>query len=465
MPIWLFAVLLAAEWPQFRGPNGSGVSPSAGLPAEFGPHKNMRWRTALPPGHSSPVLTRDRIFLTAFEGDKLLTLCLDRDSGKILWRREAPRNRKESFQPTNTPATPTPVTDGTNVFVFFGDFGLISYGRDGNERWRLPLGPFNNVNGHGSSPILAGGKLVVLCDQDTDSYVLAVDPANGKVLWKTARPEVTRGYATPGVYQPKSGPAEVVVPGAFQVASYSLDTGEKLWWVLGMAWQLKSVPLIDGDRIYVSGWEAGGDSPQGAEVPPFSEMLARYDTNHDGKLSPAELPDARDREWMEDNDLDKDGYIDARDWSYRRARHDSRNNIIAIKGGGRGDITNTHVLWRYAKSIPNTPSPLLYKGVLFLFKEGGIVTSLDPATGQVFKQARLKGALGQYWSSPVAADGRIYIANETGKVSVLKADPQWEVLAINDLGEDCFATPAIVDGRLYVRTKNALYCFAKPDSR
>jgi hypothetical protein len=169
--------------------------------------------------------------------------------------------------------------------VFFGDFGVLSYGPDGNERWRLPLGPFNNPNGHGSSPILADGKLVLICDQDTGSYLIAVDPTAGRVLWKTMRPEYTRGYATPAVYRPRSGPAELIVPGSFEVASYALETGEKLWWVRGMPWQLKSVPVIDRDRIFVNGWETDGDRQQRREIPEFPQILASYDKDHDGKLS------------------------------------------------------------------------------------------------------------------------------------------------------------------------------------
>ena len=130
----------AADWSRYRGPNGSGVSDTVGLPVEFGPTKNVVWKTNLPPGHSSPVLTEDRIFLTAFEDQVLLTFCLDRKTGEILWRRVAPRDRTEKLDRRNTPASPTPVTDGENVYVFFGDFGMLSYDPAGNERWRLPLG-------------------------------------------------------------------------------------------------------------------------------------------------------------------------------------------------------------------------------------------------------------------------------------------------------------------------------------
>jgi outer membrane protein assembly factor BamB len=458
-----FCLMLSApDWPQFRGPNGAGVADGGPLPTEFSPQKNVAWKAAIPPGHSSPVLTQTHIFLTAAENDKLLTLCLDRASGKILWRREAPRPRREEFQPTNSPASPSPVTDGENVYVFFGDFGLISYTAEGTERWTLPLGPFNNQNGHGSSPILAGKMVVLICDQDTDSYLLAVDQVTGKIRWKTARPDSTRGYATPALYQPKDGPAEVIVPGAFQIVSYSLSTGERLWWVRGMAWQLKSVPLIDGDVIYVSGWETGGDTDQPPDVLTWAEALAKYDSNHDGRISRAEGPFKSDGSFQ-DTDLDRNGSIDEREWNFYRARKSSQNNVVAIRAGGKGDVTDTRVLWRFRKSIPNIPSPLLYRNVMFLIKEGGIFTSLDPKTGEAFKQARLTGALGQYWSSPVAGDGKIYVSNQEGKVTVIRADRQWEILAINDLDDEIFATPAIDQGRIYLRTRGTLYCFTRYD--
>jgi outer membrane protein assembly factor BamB len=426
---------------------------------QFGPQKNLLWRMALPPGHSSPVFTVDHIFVTAFEGKTLLTICLDRDTGKVIWRREAPRERVESFQPMNGPASPSPVTDGANVYVFFGDFGLLSYGTDGKERWRLPLGPFNNPNGHGTSPILADGKLVLVCDQDTGSYLIAVDSTDGRVLWKTMRPEYTRGYATPAVYRPKRGPAEVIVPGSFEVASYILDSGEKLWWVRGLPWQQKTVPLIDGDHIFVNGWESDGDR-QRRDIPEFPEILAKYDKDHDGKLSRGEMRPSNTAEWFDDNDLNHDGYIDAGEWQLYRARTASENCLVAIRAGGRGDVTKSRVLWRYRKALPNTSSPLLYEGVIYLVRDG-VFTSLNPVTGEVYKQARLTGALGRYWASPVAADGKILLASEDGKVVVLRADPQWEILAVNSLNEDIFATPAILDGRIYVRTRDAIYCFAK----
>jgi len=451
----------ATDWSQFRGPNGAGVTEEPKLPVEFGPNKNVVWKTALPRGSSSPVLAGDRIFLTAAEGNRLQTICLHRATGKILWRREILADREEVLHKLNDPASSSPITDGKNVYVFFGNFGLASYGPDGQERWKRPLGPFTNLHGMGASPILHGDKLVMVCDQNNDSYLLAVDKNDGHTLWKTERPEVTHGFSTPILYRAESGPTQLIVPGSYQMISYSVETGEKLWWVRGLTWQVKSMPLISGNVLYFNNWAPGGDAGEQAQLPTFQEAIAKSDSNHDGKLAQTELP----KEWQPTGtwgaiDLDRDSLLNERDWNFFRARRAAQNSVMAIRLGGKGDLTDTNVLWRYTKVLPDVPCPLLYKGVLYLVKTGGIATSLNPATGEVLKQARLVGALDGYYSSPVGADGKVYMISQAGKVSVLKAGAQWEVLAMNDLEEEAYATPAIADGKIYLRTRNTLYCFA-----
>jgi outer membrane protein assembly factor BamB len=162
--------VLGADWPQFRGPNASGLCRSCGrLPTDFGPKTNVLWKTELPAGNSSPVLAGDRIFLTASEGDDLITLCLSRTTGKVQWRRSVRAARREAQHPLNHRAAPTAVTDGQSVFVFFADFGLIAYDLEGKQRWQLPLGPFNSQHGVVASPIYADGKVILVCDQDTDA--------------------------------------------------------------------------------------------------------------------------------------------------------------------------------------------------------------------------------------------------------------------------------------------------------
>jgi len=206
--------------------------------------------------------------------------------------------------------------------------------------------------------------------------------------------------------------------------------------------------------------ETGGDTAQRPEVPDWKETLAQYDADHDGRISLAESPMKNPTTFME-ADLNHDGYLDERDWNFYRARKTSQNNVVAIRGGGHGDVTSTHVLWRYRKAVPNVPSPLLYKGVMYLMKEGGIFTSVNPKNGEIYKQARLTGALGQYWSSPVATDGKIYVASEDGKVTVISAGEEWEIIAINEFDEDIFATPAIAGESIYIRTRGTLYRFGR----
>jgi outer membrane protein assembly factor BamB len=453
-----------ADWPAFRGPNASGIADTTGLPTEFGPKLNVVWQTALPAGASSPVVTAKRIFLTGAHERKLETLCLDRSTGRILWRRSIAPARSETLHQLNNPASPTPVTDGKNVFVFFGDFGLVSYSAEGTERWRMPLGPFANLHGMAASPILAGGQLFMICDQDSESYLLAINKDSGKVAWKTPRPEAVHGFATPSVFTPSRGKDQIIVPGSYQLTAYSAATGERLWWVRGLTWQVKPTAVVSGDTIYVTGWAPGADAGERQNLPPFEEVLKEGDKDGDGKLSPEEVPERlRHKGSWNAIDLGRDGFLEGRDWSFYRARRSAQNVTMAIRPGeAKGDLTETHVLWQMDRSVPVVSSPLLYQGVLYTIKDGGILSALDPASGQIHKQARLPGAIDNYFASPVAADSKIFVVSETGKLSVVRAGKEWELLSLNDLNEPCYATPALADSRLYLRTQTKLYCFGKP---
>ena len=445
-------------WSRFRGPNGSGVSTSTRLPTEFGPDKNVIWKTELPFGHSSPALTRDRIFLTATRNDRLVTIALDRHTGKILWEKDSPRPRVEKLDNRNGPAGPTPATDGANVYVFFADYGLLSYDMNGRERWRLPLGPFNNLYGMGASPVLVGDLVVLACDQNTDSFIIGVSQRDGKIRWKTQRPEAHSGHSTPILYTPPGAPTQIIVPGSFQLSAYAINNGEKLWWVGGLSFEMKSTPVVNGDTLYINGFGTPQNQP-GAHptIEAFAEIAQKY--GEGGKVLLSKLPNPNARSWI---DLDANGEITSSEWDYYRSAMASDNGLLAIKLGGRGDMTSTNVRWKYHKSVPQLPSPLLYHNVLYMVNDGGIVTALNPDTGAEVGQGRLKGAIDHYYSSPVAADGKIFMLSETGKVVVLPPGGSLEPVAVSDLGDDIYATPAISDGRIYVRTRGWLYCFGLP---
>ncbi|MGH9720576.1 MAG: PQQ-binding-like beta-propeller repeat protein [Bryobacteraceae bacterium] len=465
--IFLFltiGLLGASEWPQFRGPNASGISGETNLPAEFGPGKNVVWKTALPPGNSSPVIAGNRIFVTAAENEKLFTIALDRPTGRILWRREAPRPRKQVIErPANGPVSASPATDGQNVYVFFADFGLLGYGPDGNELWRMPLGPFNNPFGHGASPILAGDTLLMNCDQDANSFLLALDKKSGRVLWRTERPHAQRGYATPVLYKARDGAMQVIMAGSYRLSGYDLRTGKEVWWIRRLPWQVKPTPVVAGDVVYFVTYSGESDPGEQEIVASFAEALSKLDTSKDGKLSKDELADPRMKARFDEYlDLDDTGFLEERDWKQFQERRLGENSLRAYKLGGEGDLTERNFLWKNPKSLPNVPSPLIYRGVLYTLKEGGILSSFDIKTGEIAKQARLQGALGTYFSSPIGADGKLYAISDEGKAAVIRAGAQWELIAVNDLNDGCKATPAVVDGKLYLRTNGMLYCFAAP---
>jgi outer membrane protein assembly factor BamB len=453
-----------ADWLQFRGPNASGVTTAKNLPVEFGPQKNLAWRTVLPLGNSSPVLAGERVFVTGVEDEKLMTFCLDRASGKTLWRREAPRARKQHLHKFNTPASPSPVSDGTNVYSFFTDYGLVSYGPDGNERWKVAMGPFENPMGMGGSPVLAEGILVLPCDSESGSYIVGIEARTGKQLWKTERPEHTRGFSTPVLCRPANGPLQAILAGSYQMNSYDVKTGAEVWSFRGLTWQVKPTPILSADQqtVYVLGWASGSDTGSQESVPEFDEVLKLWDKDSDKRLSKEEVTDAKMRKQWDALDVDNDGFLGARDWKLHQYKSTAVNTFQAVRIGAnpRGDLSATARTWAYTKSLPNVPSPLLYENVLYLMKEGGILTTVNPHDGSVLKQGRLAGALAQYFASPVAADGKVYVVSQTGNVVVLKAGKEWEVMQVNSLEEECFATPALADGKIYVRTRAALYCFS-----
>lgn len=455
------------DWSRFRGPNGSGVADGATLPGELGPGRNVLWRVAVPDGYSSPVLAGDRLFLTAIEDDRLLTLAIDAESGEELWRREAPRPRVEQLDARNNPAAPSPAVDGERVYVFFAEFGLLAYDLDGNELWRMPLGPFDNLYGMGASPVAYDGKVLLVCDQRTGSFLIAVDGESGETVWRVDRPEAASSHVTPVVWEPEDGgEPQLLVVGSFLFSGYSIATGERLWFVRGMIHEMKSVPVIGDGIAYVNGYGSPLNDPGNTlEVGSFAEALLD-DADGDGFLSREELPEgSRARRRVGMSDLDRDGLLNERDWEYFRNSMAMTNGMFAIRLGGSGDMTEESFLWLYSRAVPQLPSPLLYAGHLYMVNDGGIVTILDPESGERLDQDRLQEAVDSYYASPVAGDGKIYMVSELGKVSVLVPGPDLEVVFSADLDEVVYATPAIdaSRGRIYLRTGAALYCFAASD--
>ena len=443
----------------FRSEGGAGAGEAVRFPGALD-DLTVRWRQPMDAGHSTPCVYEDRLYLTTHKESDLAVVALNRATGDVRWKRTVPVTELELFHQTGSPASCSPATDGVRVYVFFGSYGLMAYDLEGQLLWTQRMGPFQDEFGASSSPVLLEDRVIINQDHDVDSFLMAVGKTSGKILWKTPRDGFTRSYSTPVVWE-HDGKQEIVVAGSRQLAGYDPKDGTKIWWINGMARIVSPTPIVAGDLLYATGWTPGGDSDSRIAMESFGDARNELDKDKDGKIAKAELPeDSPVRSRFFRIDLNRDEALDEAEWTFHAEVFQlARNQLLAVRPGGQGDATESHVVWKYQRNLPSVPSPLAYRDVLYLVKDGGIVTSMDPMTGAVHKRGRARG-VGKYYASPVAADGRIYLASERGMLTVLKAGAQWEVESYRDFEERIMATPVLRDGTVYVRTDDALYAFA-----
>ena len=455
--------LAAAEpaWPQFRGPGGAGVADAAKVPVEVGPTKNVLWKVAAPPGFSSPVVAGGKLFLTGFEGGKLFTLAYDAGTGKELWRREAPAKAIEAYHKTEgSPAASTVATDGTRVVGYFGSCGLFAYDPAGELLWKyeLPTVKTDSDFGTGTSPVLAGGLVVLGRDQAKaggPSRILALDAKSGSLAWETPRSGAITSFATPAVWETPGG-TQVVFPGAKKLTAYDLKSGKEVWTVTGMPSVTCTTPVVVGTDLVFAGWSPGGATEM--KMPTFDDIL-KADADGDGAISRAESENTFLKGFFDSNDTNKDGKISRDEWDAAMgAMAGGKNCAVAITPGGKGDITATHVRWRVTKGMPYVPSPLVYRDQMYVINMRGQLSAYDVKTGKdVFLEEGV-GLTGVY-ASPVAANGHVYLFGLDGSVVVLKPGDFADVKHRAKFGERIAATPAIAGDTLYVRTASSLYAF------
>jgi len=470
-------------WPGFRGPNSSGLGAEGqNFPVEFGPEQNLLWKISLGRGHSSPCIRGDEIFITARSGKSLETICIDREDGKIKWRKSIVPEKLERINGANSHAAPTPVCDGKRVYVYFGSFGLLAYDLDGSEVWRKPLAIPNNQHGSAASPILAGNMVVINCDQSEGAYILAVNRDTGGTIWRQGRQE-RAGWSTPVLWK-HGNVEELVVLGNNKLISYDLKDGGTRWWLNNLPkGDATPTPVYAGDTLFITcPVRLTGDPVNPIELPDFNVLLDRYDSDKDGRLVQSEIPDdfvsiyrlgpelAGVKRRFSKFDTDQDGAISEAEWNKvaadtKKIKPRDMDALIAIGGGGKDDISQTHVKWTGYEGIGQVPSPLFYRGRVYLVKHGGNVTCYDAKTGDKVYGDKL-GPRAYYYASPVAADGKIYFCSRNGVVIVVEAGDKFRILAQNKIGERIFATAALVDGKIYLRTDKNMYAFgdARNDS-
>ena len=435
---------------------------SSPLPADFGSAANLVWRVPLKPGLSSPCVHGDRIFVTSFDQatSELATVALDRRTGTTLWTQIAPTKRIEQVHRVGSPAACTPACDGERLYSFFGSYGLLCYDLNSTLVWNRPLGPFQDEFGASSSPIIVDDLVIVNEDHDVDCFLIAFDKHTGETRWKTPRDGFTRSYSTPIVVE-TADERSLVVAGSLKLVGYDIQTGKPRWWVQGLSRIVDPTPVYAHGRIYVATWTPGGDSSSRISMGPYAEALTRYDQNADELIGKDELSEGPVLTRFFRIDLDQDQKLNKTEWdNHARVFQLAQNVATAIRPGGKGDVTESNIDWTYRRGLPTVPSSIVYRGVLYMVKDSGIITTLDAETGNLLKQGRARGP-GNYYASLVAGDGKVYLISEQGVITVLKADREWSILASHDFGERILATPTIRAGRIYLRTDEAMYCFAE----
>jgi outer membrane protein assembly factor BamB len=400
----------ADTWPQWRGPTNDNHAPGKNLPIKWSKTDNIAWKTPIPGwGNSTPAIWKDAVFVTTQDAKRLILLRLDSASGKIRWRREVgegePRRKGPlgnlRFHDEHNMASPSPVTDGKHVWVHFGNGDLACYDYAGERVWSMNLaekyGFYSIWWGHANSPILVGDALISVCMQDPKgggkSYVVAHDKLTGKEKWLTPRD-----------YGAKEEPAD-----AYTTPFIYNNQGKPELIVFG-ANVVDAYDPADGKRL----WHCKPFTPKGNRV-----------------ISGATL---------------------AGDTIY--AVEGMKGPLFAIKAGGKGNVSATHVRWKHAGKTPDAASPVIANGLVYIANNDGVVTCLEADSGKELWIERLSE---KFRATPLVADGRVYLFSKEGRAIILEASRELKELARNDLGEDIWASPAAAMGSLFIRTREHLY--------
>lgn len=472
------SLALAEDWPQFRGPNSSGVYQSEkSLPTKFTDTENVRWTATLGDGIGSPVVANGKVFVASMIDDDHVGLhAFDASNGKELWTTKWHTPNLIPVHKTNSQCATTPAADAERVYFYFSTLGLIALDAEtGQQQWKheIPTPFFVFRWGPAMSPTLYKDKVIFLQDDDLNPAMVALDKTTGKVVWRDDRSDQAVNYSHPVICSTDSGD-EIVVAGTGMLIGYNPETGKRKWHARVLLRNIKTTPVVENGVIYIS-VQSGGIANQ------WLASADRAETgDNNGKLSKDEMhaivpsgrvPEAFFKKTFDRGDLNKDGYLEGEELdiaflhpdNFAGARHDAKEAadeyVLAVQAGGVGDVTKSHLLWKNpTKYTDHIVSPLVSDGRMLLIKGGGIRTVFDTKKGKALgRQARIQNTC-EYFASPVVGDGKIYVAGENGVIVVLEDSEDYTLLSKNDMGDAILATPAIADGHLFIRTRSKLIC-------
>ncbi|NOY01006.1 MAG: PQQ-binding-like beta-propeller repeat protein [Verrucomicrobia bacterium] len=477
----------APGWPGFLGPGGIAVAPAsdAGVLAELGKNEqNVLWKVESGSGRSSPCVTGDFLFLTSTEeaGQLLVMTAYDRRDGSIAWQHKVKGEVEKSYaHKAANPAQPTACTDGKRVVFYFGGYGLIVCDvPSGKVIWGKRFPDTSQMFGTGDSPLLFDGGVILVRDGGKDSAIHCFDITDGKLKWKSVRPGLRHTYSSPFLWNNRER-KELVVPGTNSLLSYDPKDGRKLWSVDGLCVFPCTTPVGDSERLYFAAWATPnadgverarqnfwGDieiSEENANDPQW--VFKKFDVNGDGKIAEAELPESRGRDAFNFLDANRDGFWDSKEYQVlQNMSAPGKNLMVAVEAGHEGELKEGEgIAWVYSKgkALPYVPSPLIVGGKVYLLKSGGVITCLDAATGKTIYGPKRNGVSGEYYASPVAWGDKVILCAQRGVVLILGSGDEMKVLGENQIGDEIYATPAIVDGVIYFRTDKHLLAIGKKD--
>ena len=472
------------QWLQFRGYGALGIAPkNATPPIDFSPNENILWKIETPEGLSSPIIIANNLMLTGVNRDKreYIIWNINLDSGEIKWKKKVSVKKIEQVHSSSSPASATPASDGESIYCYFPSFGLICYDLEGNKVWERPIKYQNIISGSGTSPVIFNNYLILNKDNLIEPRLIVFNKNDGQLLWEyhfsKSKVVSSASWSTPVIWN-----NQIIIHRDKGLEGIDIESKKQIWhYRIGTMGE--ATPVIIMDTLFVNAWNVRGEKALQNDIDNFENLFFEIDSDNNGeltgkefkKLYPKGIPINERTEakkdldettfplfWRRVRDFDEndDKRITKNEWQglVKRMEDFSNHGLIAIQLGDTGNVNLSSQLWKVSEDISETPSVLVHNGLVYMVKNGGTTTCVNAHSGEIIYKEKL-GATGVYFSSPMFANGYIYYSSYNGKITIVKAGQDFEIINQIDLNEKIGASPVAVGDKLIVRTATHLYAF------